>query len=73
MNNSTLIEEQGHYTVKEIAKILRVNNKYVYDNLVNNPNSRFPVISLPCKERCIHRVPKREFREWQQTQLRKHM
>ena len=22
MNNSTLIEEQGHYTVKEIAKIL---------------------------------------------------
>ena len=63
--------ERGYLTVKEVANILGVNPKYVYDHLINNPENKFPVISLPSKERNIYRIPKKAFYSWEQKQLQR--
>lgn len=64
-------EDHEYLTVKEVANILGVTPKYVYDNLVNNPESKFPIIALPCKERKMYRIPKKNFHSWEQKQLQK--
>ena len=64
-------ENREYLTVKEVANILGVNPKYVYDTLINNPESKFPVISLPSKERSMYRIPKKGFYLWEQKQLQK--